>query len=71
MAAHAICFDFYYCRQPSIMAALPAKAFANIRPCCSAVLKPMKSLILYNLCTVFPKLYILLKENFSKSFVET
>jgi hypothetical protein len=29
MAVHAIHFDFYYCKQLSTMAALPAKAFAD------------------------------------------
>ena len=30
MAAHGICFDFYPSQQPSTMAALLAKAFADI-----------------------------------------
>ena len=29
MATYAICFDFYYCRQPSTMAALLAEVFAD------------------------------------------
>jgi hypothetical protein len=32
MAAYAFFFDFYYCQQPSTMAALLVKGFADTRP---------------------------------------
>ena len=45
MAAHAICFDVYYWKQPTTMAALPPKALANTRPPLACNSKNVKFLL--------------------------